>query len=56
MTCGTVREVLSMVKPEATEEEMYGALELAAIDDVIRSHPSGLDTMISEKGAGFSEG
>lgn len=56
MTAGTVREVLSIVNPYADDEEMYAALKLAEIDDVICSHPDSLDTVISEKGAGFSEG
>lgn len=52
---GTVRENLLLGNPEATEEEMTQALQLAAAHFILE-RPEGLDTPCSEKGAGLSEG
>ena len=52
---GTVRENLLLGNPEATEEEMTQALQLAAAHFILEK-PEGLDTPCSEKGAGLSEG
>lgn len=52
---GTVRENLLLACPSASEEEMRGALHVAAADFVL-DLPDGLDTVCSEKGCGLSEG
>ena len=52
---GTIRENLRMVAPEATDEQLREALELAAAEFVF-TLPEGLDTHCSEKGGGLSEG
>ena len=52
---GTIRENLLLAKPDATEEEMAGALHCAVADFVL-SMPHGLDSACSEVGAGLSEG
>ena len=53
---GTVRENLQMIRPDATEAQLYEALRLACADDFIRALPLGLDTPVREQGGGFSEG
>ena len=53
---GTIRENLTMVKPEATEEEIMQAVHVAAADQFLSEIPGGLDGIIGENGAGLSEG
>lgn len=53
---GTVRENLRMGREEASEEELWEALRLAAGDKFVQALPEGLDTVIGERGHGLSEG
>ena len=53
---GTVRENIRMGNLNATEEEMYQALKLAAAYDFVQELPKGIDTVIGERGHGLSEG
>lgn len=53
---GTVRENIKMGKQDATDDEMWDALKLAAGYDFVKSLPHGLDTVIGERGHGLSEG
>lgn len=53
---GTIEENLRLIKPEATEEELYRALELACAADFVKALPQGLKTPVQERGGGFSEG
>lgn len=52
---GTLRENLRLGNPDATDEEMLEALQLACAD-FIDDLPEGLDTQFSEHGGGLSEG
>ncbi len=52
----TVGANLLWAKPGATDEQIMGALKLAAADDVIRSLPDGLDTEVGERGTRLSGG
>ncbi len=52
---GTVRWNLLMGKPDATDEELHQALQVACAD-FIQQLPQGLDTYVGEGGAGLSEG
>lgn len=52
---GTVRDNLLLGDPNATEEEMRNALNIACADFVLE-RPEGLDTRCGEQGAGLSEG
>ena len=52
---GTIRENLQLGKPDATDEEMKSALQIAMADFVF-GLPFGLDTVCSEQGGGLSEG
>jgi ATP-binding cassette subfamily B protein len=53
---GTLRENLTIVKPQATEEEIAQALYVSAMEDYLPQLPKGLDTGLGESGAGLSEG
>ena len=53
---GTVAENLRLIKPDATDQQLYAALETACADDFIRQLPLGLNTPVKERGLGFSEG
>lgn len=52
---GTLRENISFIKDNATEDEIWQAVDFACAD-FIRDLPKGLDTLIGEKGLGLSEG
>ena len=53
---GTLRENLTIAKPEATEDELREALHVSAMDEFLSQLPRGLDTVLGESGAGLSEG
>ena len=48
--------ILTIVKPQATEEEIQQALYVSAMEDYLPQLPKGLDTVLGESGAGLSEG
>ena len=52
----TLRENIAYGRPEATEEEIWRAAELAGIAEEIRSFPDGLDTVVGERGLTLSGG
>ena len=53
---GTIRENISFIRPDATDEEIMEAARISCADDFINELPDGLDTKIGEKGSGLSEG
>lgn len=53
---GTMRENLTIVKPDATEEEIQQAIYVSNMDAYLPQLPQGLDTVLGESGAGLSEG
>lgn len=53
---GSIRDNLRMVRQDATDAQMYDALECACAADFVRELPEGLDAQIRENGGGFSEG
>ena len=53
---GTIRENVSFVKPDATDEEIVAAMEQAACAYLLDKSPEGLDTMIGEMGMKLSGG
>ena len=53
---GTVAENLRMGKPDATDEELWAALELAQIADFLREKPEGLDFKLEQAGTNISGG
>ncbi len=52
----TVRENLELAKPDATEEEMWQALESANAAAFVRKLPDGLDSVMGERGTRLSGG
>jgi ABC-type multidrug transport system fused ATPase/permease subunit len=53
---GTVAENLSYGKADATEEEMWDALRVAAADQFVRAHDDGLQMRVAQGGINFSGG
>jgi ATP-binding cassette subfamily B protein len=52
----TVRENMLLARPEATDEEVWAALEQARLGPLVRALPDGLDTVVGERGYRFSGG
>lgn len=53
---GTIRDNISLCDSNVGENEIINAAKTAAIYDFIKSLPDGLDTVVSERGQGLSEG
>ena len=53
---GTLRENLTLAKPDATQVQLRQALYVSAMDEYLPQLPDGLETMLGENGAGLSEG
>ena len=52
----SIRENLLLARPEATEDEVWDALERARLGELIRSLPDQLDTVVGERGYRLSGG
>ncbi|TCC24996.1 ABC transporter ATP-binding protein [Kribbella speibonae] len=52
----SIRENLLLARPEATEEDLWDALERARLGELIRSLPDQLDTVVGERGYRLSGG
>ncbi|MGP9817794.1 ABC transporter ATP-binding protein [Glutamicibacter sp. 363] len=52
----SIRSNLTLARPEATEEQIWEALERARLKPVIQSLPDGLDTVVGERGYRLSGG
>ncbi|MFD3581374.1 ABC transporter ATP-binding protein [Streptomyces sp. NPDC058683] len=52
----SVRANLLLARPAATDEELWDALGRARLDEVVRSLPDGLDTVVGERGYRLSGG
>jgi ATP-binding cassette subfamily B protein/subfamily B ATP-binding cassette protein MsbA len=52
----SLRENLLLAKPDASDDELWAALEAANAAAFVRSHPDGLDTLAGERGSRFSGG
>ena len=53
---GTIRENLTIVRPNATNEELKEVIKLVSLESLINSLPKGLDTVVNEQGSNFSQG
>jgi ATP-binding cassette subfamily B protein len=53
---GTVADNLRHGKPDATEEEMWAALEIAQARDFVAALPDGLESQVAQGGTNFSGG
>ena len=52
----TIRANLLYARPDATETDIWSVLERARIDDLVRSLPEGLDTVVGDRGHRLSGG
>lgn len=53
---GTIRSNLYWGNAEATDDELWDALEIADAKDFVRAMPNGLDSMVEQGGRNFSGG
>ena len=53
---GSVRDNLIWANPEANVDDMWESLRLVSIDSFIKSLPSGLDTLVGDRGVALSGG
>ncbi|NGO15384.1 ABC transporter ATP-binding protein [Streptomyces sp. HC44] len=52
----SVRANLLLARPDADDEELWAVLRRARLDDLVRSLPDGLDTVVGERGYRLSGG
>ncbi|WP_342622085.1 ABC transporter ATP-binding protein [Erysipelothrix sp. P66] len=52
----TIKNNIALVRPNATEDEIYKAANQASVHDFIMTLPSGYDTMMEELGSNLSSG
>lgn len=52
----TVRANLSISRPQATDDQLWGVLERARLASLVAALPEGLDTVVGERGYRFSGG
>jgi ATP-binding cassette, subfamily B, bacterial len=52
----TIAENLRYARPDATDDDLWAALDGAQIGDLVRVLPDGLDTVVGERGYRFSGG
>lgn len=53
---GTIADNMRMVKEDATDEEIIEALKISCAWDFVKKMPDTINSVIGEKGRGFSEG
>jgi ATP-binding cassette subfamily C protein len=53
---GSIRENMLMVEQDASEEQIWEALEFSAVADFVKKLPQGLDTLIGDRGVRLSGG
>ncbi|MGW6036990.1 ABC transporter ATP-binding protein [Gordonia terrae] len=53
---GTIADNLRIARPDATDEELWSALEVAAAADFVSSRPGELAATVSQEGRNFSGG
>lgn len=53
---GTIRENMQYGKPDATDEEIWHALDIAQAKDFVEKMPAGLDSHVEQGGGNFSGG
>lgn len=53
---GTIRDNLTYANPYAGEADIYDAVEMAGLKEVIEGLPNGIDTELGDNGAGMSGG
>ena len=56
MFSGTIAENMRNVKPDASDEEIIDALKLSCAWEFVEKLPNGIESVVKERGGGFSEG
>ncbi len=56
MLSGTIAENMRFVKPDATDEEIWEALDMACAKEFVEKMPNGINSELKERGGGISEG
>lgn len=56
MFSGTIAENMRFIKEDATDDEIINALKLACAWEFVEKLPDGINSVIKERGLGFSEG
>lgn len=56
LVSGTLRDNLTMGLPTVTDDQLLEAASRSGLDDLVRTHPKGLDLPIFEGGGGLSGG
>lgn len=56
LVSGTIRENLTFINSDATDDEIQQAINISCAKQFIDELPKGIDTVIGEKGLGLSEG
>lgn len=56
LLAGSVRENLLLARPDATDEELWAALDAVEMRAVVASLPGGLESVVREDGIGLSAG
>lgn len=53
---GTIADTLRLVRPTASDDEIYAALRVACAEDFVRELPDGVNSRMSERGGSLSIG
>lgn len=53
---GSIRRNLSLVKPDANDEQLWQALDLVDMHNFVEGLPAGIDTQVGERGQALSGG
>lgn len=53
---GTIADTLRLVRPDATDEDIYAALRTACAEGFVRALPNGIYSTLSERGGSLSVG
>jgi ATP-binding cassette subfamily C protein LapB len=53
---GTIRENITVGRPQVTEEEVFEAAKKSGVHDFVQRHPMGYDAPVGERGEGLSGG
>lgn len=56
MLSGTIADNMRFVKSDATDEEIWAALDMACAKEFVEKMPNGIDSELKERGGGISEG
>jgi ATP-binding cassette, subfamily B, bacterial len=53
---GSIRDNLTFAAPDATDEELWEAVDATGLRDIVERQPEGLDQIIHERGSSLSSG